>query len=80
MKKFIVLGLLASFVSWQFTGIPYAGVPLNNLEGVGQVTVSGQEWSARSRNEAQKIPVGTGGVVCAVSGVKLIVEPQQMQS
>ena len=53
---------------------------INNLEGVGQVTVSGQEWSARSRNEAQKIPVGTVVVVCAVSGVKLIVEPQQMQS
>lgn len=51
---------------------------INNLEGVGQVTVSGQEWSARSRNEAQQIPVGTVVVVCAVSGVKLIVEPQQM--
>ena len=35
---------------------------INNLEGVGQVTV------------------GTVVVVCAVSGVKLIVEPQQMQS
>ena len=51
---------------------------INNLEGVGQVTVSGQEWSARSRNEAQQIPVGTVVVVCAVSGVKLIVEPQHM--
>lgn len=52
---------------------------INNLAGVGQVTVGGQEWSARSRDEAQQIPVGTVVVICAVSGVKLIVEPQQME-
>lgn len=50
---------------------------INNLEGVGQVTVGGQEWSARSKNEEAQIPVGTVVVVCAVSGVKLIVEPKQ---
>lgn len=49
---------------------------VNNLEGVGQVTVGGQEWSARSKEEAAQIPVGTVVIVCAVSGVKLIVEPK----
>lgn len=49
---------------------------INNLEGVGQVTVGGHEWSARSKNEEMEIPVGTVVVVCSVSGVKLIVEPK----
>jgi len=37
MKKFVVLGLLVSVVGWQFTVVSYAGVPLNNLEGVGGI-------------------------------------------
>ena len=49
---------------------------INNLEGIGQVTVGGQEWAARSRDENLKIPVGTVVIVCAISGVKLIVEPK----
>ncbi len=47
---------------------------INNLEGIGQVTVGGQEWSARSADEAAKIPVGAVVEVVSVSGVKLIVE------
>lgn len=47
---------------------------IDNLEGTGQVTVSGQEWSARSADEAAKIPVGAVVEVVSVSGVKLIVE------
>lgn len=50
---------------------------INNLEGVGQVTVGGQEWSARSRDDEKEIPVGTVVIVCAINGVKLIVEPKQ---
>lgn len=50
---------------------------INNLEGVGQVTVGGQEWSARSRDDENEIPVGTVVIVCAINGVKLIVEPKQ---
>ena len=50
---------------------------INNLEGIGQVTVGGQEWTARSRDENLVIPVGTVVIVCAISGVKLIVEPKQ---
>ncbi len=49
---------------------------INNLEGIGQVTVGGQEWAARSRDENLEIPVGTVVIVCAISGVKLIVEPK----
>lgn len=37
MKKFIVWAIIALFVSGQFSGDLYAGVPLNNLEGVGGV-------------------------------------------
>lgn len=52
---------------------------IDNLQGLGQVTVSGQEWSARSWDDSQRIPVGTVVVVAAVSGVKLIVREQQME-
>lgn len=51
---------------------------VDNLEGIGQVTVGGQEWTARSMDENQKIAVGTVVLVRAISGVKLIVEPRQM--
>ena len=50
---------------------------INNLEGIGQVTVGGQEWTARSKDENIVIPVGAVVIVCAISGVKLIVEPKQ---
>ncbi|MCH5275090.1 MAG: NfeD family protein [Lachnospiraceae bacterium] len=49
---------------------------IDNLEGIGQVTVSGQEWAARSLDENLKIPVGTVVFVRAISGVKLLVEPK----
>ena len=49
---------------------------IDNLQGIGQVTVGGQEWSARSYAEDGKIPVGTVVVVTAVSGVKLIVKEE----
>ncbi len=53
---------------------------IDNLQGIGQVTVGGQEWSARSYEEDKKLSVGTVVNVVAVSGVKLIVkEDPQMQ-
>ena len=61
MKKFIVLGLLASFVSGQFAGISYAGVPLNNLEGVGGIAFNPLAYLANAgskwRKEAPATPV-----------------------
>lgn len=46
---------------------------INNLQSIGQVTVGGQEWSARSFEEKGKIPVGAVVRIMAISGVKLIV-------
>lgn len=53
---------------------------VDNLQGIGQVTVGGQEWSARSEDEGKHLAVGTVVEIVAVSGVKLIVrEDPQMQ-
>lgn len=46
---------------------------IDNLQGLGKVTVGGQEWTARSVAEDQIIPVGTVVVVEEVKGVKLMV-------
>jgi len=50
---------------------------INNLEGIGQVTVSGQEWSARSTDEGVQIPTGAVVIVRSINGVKLIVEERK---
>lgn len=53
---------------------------IDNIQGIGQVTLNGQEWSARSTDEKVRIPVGSVVNVVSVSGVKLIVRPdEQMQ-
>lgn len=48
---------------------------IDNLQGIGQITVGGQEWSARSLEDRVTLPVGTVVDIMAVSGVKLIVRP-----
>ena len=50
---------------------------IDNLKGIGQVVVNGQEWSARSAEENGKLPVGAVAIVVAISGVKLIVREQR---
>lgn len=50
---------------------------IDNLEGIGQVTVSGQEWSARSVVDGVKLPTGAVVIVRAINGVKLIVEERK---
>lgn len=54
---------------------------IDNLQGIGQVTVGGQEWSARSEDDKIHMAVGTVVNVVAVDGVKLIVreDPQMKQ-
>ncbi len=53
---------------------------IDNLQGIGQVTVGGQEWSARSEDDKKRLAVGAVVEVVAVNGVKLIVrEDAQMQ-
>lgn len=53
---------------------------IDNLQGIGQVTVGGQEWSARSAADTVKIEVGAVVTVVAISGVKLIVREEQLQN
>ena len=48
---------------------------IDNVQSSGQVTVGGQEWSARSCDDNVRILEGTVVTVTAVSGVKLIVRP-----
>ena len=47
---------------------------IDNLHGIGQVIVGGQEWSARSIDEQGAIPVGGVVIIVAINGVKLIVK------
>ena len=47
---------------------------IDNLQGIGQVTVGGQEWSARTVKEGITLPVGSVVIIRSISGVKLIVE------
>ena len=53
---------------------------IDNLQGIGQVTVGGQEWSARSVKDDIQLPVGSVVVVRSVSGVKLIVEDKDLSA
>lgn len=53
---------------------------IDNLQGIGQVTVGGQEWSARSVKDDVQLPVGSVVVVQSVSGVKLIVEEKDLSA
>lgn len=48
---------------------------IDNLQGVGQVAVGGQEWSARSLDGDVKLPAGAVVDIIAINGVKLIVKP-----
>ena len=52
---------------------------IDNVQATGQVTVSGQEWSARSWDDKVRIPAGAVVVVVAISGVKLIVRTEQQR-
>lgn len=52
---------------------------IDNLQGIGQVTVGGQEWSARTVAEGVTLPVGSVVTIRAISGVKLMVEEKVQQ-
>ena len=55
---------------------------IDNLQGIGQVTVGGQEWSARTEEDGLNLQPGTVVDIVAVNGVKLIVkvDPQMAKS
>lgn len=50
---------------------------VDNLQGIGQVTIGGIEWSAKSSQDEVPIPVGSVVDVLAIQGVKLIVEERK---
>lgn len=50
---------------------------IDNIQGIGQVTVGGIEWSARSVDNGVKFPVGSVVEILAIQGVKLIVGKKQ---
>lgn len=53
---------------------------IDNIQGTGRVTVSGQEWSARTMADDIKLPVGTVVIIKDVKGVKLIVEERKEEN
>ena len=50
---------------------------IDNLQGIGCVSVGGNEWSARSVDEEGHIPVGSVVIVENVNGVKLMVRKEE---
>lgn len=50
---------------------------INNSQGIGQVTVGGMEWSARTTENDVQLPVGSVVDIIAINGVKLIVEERR---
>ena len=50
---------------------------IDNLQGIGQVNVGGMEWSAMTRMDGVRLPVGTVTTVLAINGVKLVVEERK---
>lgn len=50
---------------------------IDNLQGIGQVTVEGKEWTARTTEDNVTLPVGSVVVIKAISGVKLMVEEKK---
>lgn len=47
---------------------------INNMESKGRVQLNGQDWTARSMEAGEIIPVGSEVTVRKIQGVKLIVE------
>lgn len=52
---------------------------IDNLQGIGQVTVEGKEWTARTVTDGVALPAGSVVIIRAISGVKLMVEEKPQQ-
>lgn len=50
---------------------------IDNLQGTGQITVNGMEWTARSIVDGQAIEPGEVVIIRGINGVKLLVESQK---
>lgn len=51
-----------------------AAKEINNLAQTGEVIIADVSWTARSNDDARVIPEGSTVRICAIQGVKLIVE------
>ena len=52
---------------------------INNLAQSGEVIISDVSWTARSREDGCVIPAGSKVRICAIEGVKLIVEEKKTE-
>lgn len=50
---------------------------IDNLQGVGQVTIGGLEWSAKAADSDKKFSVGSVVKVVDIKGVKAVVEEKE---
>lgn len=50
---------------------------INNLQGIGQVTINGMEWTARTIADGQTVKPGEVVVIRGINGVKLLVEREE---
>ena len=50
---------------------------INNLQGIGQVTINGMEWTARSIMDDHIFEPGEVVIVRGINGVKLLVEDRK---
>ena len=52
---------------------------INNLSQSGEVLIADVSWTARTRKDGEVIPKGSKVRICAIEGVKLIVERTEEQ-
>lgn len=53
---------------------------IDNLQGIGQVTVGGMEWTARTVENGVRLSEGSVVNIVAINGVKLIVEERKEEN
>lgn len=49
---------------------------INNLKGMGKAVINGQEWTARSDEDATELLKETKATIVAIEGVKLVLHAQ----
>lgn len=49
---------------------------INNLKGIGKAVINGQEWTARSAEDAIELEKETKATIVAIEGVKLVLRVQ----
>ncbi|MDE6529222.1 MAG: NfeD family protein [Lachnospiraceae bacterium] len=49
---------------------------INNLKGMGKAVINGQEWTARSAEDAIELEKETKATIVAIEGVKLVLRVQ----